>query len=132
MVENIAIKTPASGRGHDDEENASMVILDKVICGYIRDEGDDLSMRQMAVLIQIAQTPMEVTPLAKQLQLSLSSVSRSIDALVKLKLAKRVRNGRNVTASTTPLGSAKVGRLISNLLADRCTAEAITDCQASN
>lgn len=93
-----------------------MAVLDKVICGYIREEGDDLSMRQMAVLLQIAQAPMEITPLANQLRLSLSSVSRSIDALVKLRLVKRVRKGRNVTASTTPLGEAKVGRLVANAI----------------
>ena len=101
-------------RGRDLCEDALIRTVDNIICGYIRQEGDDLSVRQLAVLIQIAQQPMEITPLANSLGLSLSTVSRSIDALEKLKLARRERNGRFVTAIATPFGHAKVGRLMVN------------------
>lgn len=106
----------ASSRGHASNEELSIQTIDKVICGYIREEGDDLSMRQIAVLVQIAQEPLGVGEIATALLLSLSTVSRSIDALERMKLAKRQRSGRNVIAMATPLGSAKVGRLMANAM----------------
>jgi len=107
---------PLCRRGTDQDEDALIRTVDNVICGYIRQEGDDLSVRQLAVLVQIAQQPLEITPLANALGLSLSTVSRSIDALEKLKLARRERNGKFVKALATPLGHAKVGRLMANVI----------------
>lgn len=100
--------------GFDHDEDALIRTIDNIICGYIRQQGDDLSVRQLAILVQIAQRPMEITPLANSLGLSLSTVSRSIDTLEKIKLARRERNGKFVTAIATPLGHAKVGRLMAN------------------
>lgn len=108
-----------ASRGHATIEELSIQTIHKVICGYIREEGDDLSMRQIAVLVQIAQGPLGITSIAEALLLSLSTVSRSIDALERLKLAKRQRSGRHVTAMATPLGSAKIGRLMANAMPQR-------------
>lgn len=110
----VGTADPYATRGCDHDEDALIRTIDNIICGYIRQEGDDLSVRQLAVLVQIAQQRMEITPLANALGLSLSTVSRSIDALEKLKLARRERNGKFVTAIATPLGHAKVGRLMAN------------------
>ena len=106
-------------QGHGDAEEASIATVENLICGYIRDEGDDLSMRQIGILIRIAQSPIEITPLANELRLSLSTVSRSIDTLVRLKLARRHRRGRHVSVNATPLGEAKVGRLVAKAMASR-------------
>jgi DNA-binding MarR family transcriptional regulator len=114
MMDGLVDNACGKGRGCESHEDELIRTIDKVICGYIRQEGDDLSVRQLAVLVQIAQQPMEITPLANSLRLSLSTVSRSIDALEKLKLARRARNGKFVTALATPLGHAKVGRLMAN------------------
>ena len=105
----IAVPVP---RGDDAAEEALFRVVDQIICGYIRHEGDDLSVRQLAVLVQLTQSPRMVTPLANELGLSLSTVSRSLDTLEKLRLAKRTRSGRQVTAAATPLGHAKIGRLM--------------------
>lgn len=113
-AKSVDSESPAASRGWDYDEDDLIRTVDNIICGYIRQEGDDLSVRQLAVLVQIAQQPMEITPLANSLGLSLSTVSRSIDALEKLKLARRARNGKFVTAIATPLGHAKVGRLMAN------------------
>lgn len=113
MVERVE---PICQRGTDAHEDNLIRTVDNVICGYIRQEGDDLSVRQLAVLVQIAQEPLEITPLAAALGLSLSTVSRSIDALEKLKLARRERRGKYVKALATPLGHAKVGRLMANVM----------------
>lgn len=102
--------------GTERSEEELILIVDAMICGYIRREGDDLSMRHIGILVQISQQPMDITPLATALGLSLSTVSRSIDALEKLKLARRERNGRNVTVHVTPLGAAKVGRIMATAL----------------
>lgn len=114
MLEGIDEGMRCKARGCESHEDELIRTIDKVICGYIRQEGDDLSVRQLAVLVQIAQQPLEITPLANSLRLSLSTVSRSIDALEKLGLARRMRNGKFVTALATPLGQAKVGRLMAN------------------
>lgn len=106
---------PHATGAEDGAEIALIGRVDAMICGYIRQEADDLSIRQIAVLVRIAQRPMEITPLALELGLSLSTVSRSIDALEKLKLARRTRKGRYVTAHATPLGEAKVGRLMNSM-----------------
>lgn len=105
-------------RMENPEEEDLIRMVDRIICGYIRREGDDLSVRQLAVLVQIAQNPMEITPLANSLGLGLPTVSRSIDTLEKLKLAKRSKSGKFVTAMATPLGQAKVGRLMANISRD--------------
>lgn len=105
-------------RMENPEEEDLIRMVDRIICGYIRQEGDDLSVRQLAVLVQIAQNPMEITPLANSLRLPLPTISRSIDTLEKLKLAKRSKKGKFVTAMATPLGQAKVGRLMANISRD--------------
>jgi len=97
------------------EEERLIRMIQDVICGYVRSEGDDLSMRQIAVLVQLARGPLEITPLANALELSLSTVSRSVDALAKLRYAQRRRCGRHVAVSLTPSGQAKVGRLMANV-----------------
>lgn len=109
-------ESPFNGcnRGSDDQEIELLRLVDNLICGYIRQGGDDLSVRQLAVLLQVSQQSMEITPLAATLGLGLPAVSRCIDALEKLKLARRERKGRNVTVHVTPLGSARVGRLMTN------------------
>lgn len=113
-VGHIDGKGSISARGCDHSEEALVRTVENIICGYIKEEGDDLSVRQLAVLIRVAQIPMVMTPLAADLGLSLSAVSRCVDALEKIKLARRQRKGKFVTVYATPLGQAKVGRLMAN------------------
>lgn len=113
---SLRVVAPAAARCIEDHhEERSIRMIQDVICGYVRSEGDDLTMRQIAVLVQLARSPLDVTPLAQSLGLSLSTVSRSVDALAKLKYAKRKRMGRKVTVSLTPTGFAKVGRLMAHV-----------------
>jgi DNA-binding MarR family transcriptional regulator len=103
-------------RDYDINEEKLIKTVENIICGYIKEEGDDLSVRQLAVLIRVAQTPMVMTPLATDLGLSLSAVSRCVDALEKIKLAKRQKSGKFVTVYATALGQAKVGQLMANAI----------------
>lgn len=109
---NDVVQRGCSRGGSGNDEEGQIDTIDRIICGYVRQGGDDLTMRQVAILVQITQNPLEMTPLAEKLGLSLPSVSRSMDMLERLKLARRIRKGRNVTAAATPLGSARIGRLM--------------------
>lgn len=110
---------PAAARCIEDHHEERLIrMIQDVICGYVRSEGDDLTMRQIAVLVQLARAPLDMTPLAQSLGLSLPTVSRSVDALAKLKYAKRKRMGRKVTVSLTPTGFAKIGRLMAHVTPD--------------
>lgn len=97
----------------DDEEEPRLRAVQNVICGYVIHEGDDMTMRQVAALVKLADAPKHVTVLAHELNLGNSTTSRIIDVLEKEGYVRRSRLGRNVTVTITQKGFAKVGRLMS-------------------
>lgn len=101
---------------HDDEEAMAADTVCRVICGYVQTEADDMTVRQMAILLEVSKKPMEITPLSELLRIPLPSISQNLDKLVKLGYARRNRDGRKVTATVTPAGSAKIGRIMANVL----------------
>ena len=92
-----------------DRKQALEVWFD-VIAETVREDGPDLSARQLAVLMTVymSSAPHTVRALAKQLKLGKPAVTRAVDALSKLGLLKRAKDpqdGRNVFIQRTVRGS---------------------------
>lgn len=99
-----------------DEEIQSLSTIQALICGYVIHEGDDMTFRQISVLLRLADERRNITALAKGLNLSNSTTSRIVDALEKQRYAVREREGKTVWVSLTQKGLAKVGRLMAALM----------------
>ncbi len=81
-----------------------------VVATTVRDDGPDLSSRQMAILLTIylSPPPHTVRGLAEGLNISKPAITRALDALGRLDLLKRKRDEtdrRNVLVQRTVKGS---------------------------
>jgi len=91
-----------------------------VLVNTVRDDRPDLSMRQMALLLTVYTTtpPHTVRGLAKTLNISKPAVTRALDRLCGIDLARRKRDDadrRNVLIQRTVKGSVyltELGELI--------------------
>ena len=91
-----------------------------VLVNTVRDDRPDLSMRQMALLLTVYTTPPPhtVRGLAKTLNISKPAVTRALDRLCGIDLARRKRDDadrRNVLIQRTVKGSVyltELGELI--------------------
>ena len=92
-----------------DRNTALSVWLD-VISNSVREEGPDLSARQIAILMSVYMTPgpHTVRGFAKSLNLGKPAVTRALNALSHLGYIKRAKDptdGRNVLIQRTVSGS---------------------------
>ena len=119
------VVTPLLRAQHDYHEDRAFEILDRAICGHVRQEECDMTMRQVAVLMTIAKSPGNVCDIARRLNMSFASVSRAVDTLTRLSLASRKRQDddrRVVEVSLTPKGHSMVGRLMAETMGDPIAA----------
>lgn len=99
--------------------------LRRFVSRTVRDDGPDLSQRQLAVLLAVHTTPgpHTVRGMAAALNVSKPAITRALDRLGELDFVRRKTDQddrRSVLAVTTQNGSAFV----------RYLAEAMTDAQA--
>ena len=88
-------------------------MLRKVFNSILENDICDLTMRQMAIYINVStQDSMTMTELANILNISMSSISRSVDALENKGVVRRDRKGKYVHVYATPRGRAVIGRAI--------------------
>jgi DNA-binding MarR family transcriptional regulator len=103
-------------RSSCESENRANELLCMAFEGIIENEMSDLTMRQMAIFMNVSrQDGMVISELAKRLNVPLSSISRSVDVLTTKGVVKRDRQGRNVHIYMTHRGWALVGRTISSI-----------------
>jgi DNA-binding MarR family transcriptional regulator len=81
-----------------------------VVADTVRDDGPDLSARQMSILLTVylSPPPHTVRGLAEQLNISKPAITRALDAMGRLDLLKRKRDEtdrRNVLVQRTVKGS---------------------------
>ena len=96
--------------------------LRDTIIGTVRRDGPDLSARQFGIMLicYLDEDPHTVRDLAATLEISKPAISRSLDRLVELNLAKRgpdARDGRSVLVLRTMEGTAFMSDLRSLLVA---------------
>jgi len=98
-------------------------VLRNTIIGMVRREGRDLSARQFAVMMLISDLergPHTVRKLALRLNAPKPSITRGIDRLVELGLARRApdpRDRRSVLVQQTRKGADLMGELRQSLRA---------------
>lgn len=90
--------------------------LTRTVCALVASDQPDLSLRQMAVLMLVYRRGGDwtVRGLATELQINKPAVTRSIDRLRDLGLARRVtdpRDARSVLVARTSAGTALVNRI---------------------
>jgi DNA-binding MarR family transcriptional regulator len=95
--------------------------LRDTIVGTVRRDGPDLSARQFGIMLicYLSEGPHTVRGLAATLEISKPAITRSLDRLVELNLAKRgpdPRDGRSVLVLRTMEGTAFMSDL-RNMLA---------------
>jgi DNA-binding MarR family transcriptional regulator len=96
--------------------------LRDTIIGTVRRDGPDLSARQFGIMLicYLDEGPHTVRGLAATLEISKPAITRSLDRLVELNLAKRgpdERDGRSVLVLRTMEGTAFMNDLRSLLVA---------------
>lgn len=100
--------------------DTALHLWQSVLVNTVRDDRPDLSMRQMALLLTVytTPTPHTVRGLAKTLNISKPAVTRALDRLCGIDLARRKRDDadrRNVLIQRTVKGSVyltELGELI--------------------
>jgi DNA-binding MarR family transcriptional regulator len=110
--------------------------LRDTIVGTVRRDGPDLSARQFGILLitYLSDGPHTVRGLAAQLEISKPAITRSLDRLVELNLAKRgpdPRDGRSVLVLRTMEGTAFMSDL-RNMLATSHKASTGTGTRAGS
>lgn len=99
-----------------DSEWRASEILRKAFEGILENDICDLTMRQMAIYMNVStKDGMTMSDLAKILDISMSSISRSVDALASKGVVRRQREGKYVRIFMTPRGKAVIGRAISSI-----------------
>ena len=102
--------------GEDESEEKAAALVTKMFHGLVSTQCGELTMRQMAILLESSVNPIGVSEIADKLGISKSSVSRSCDYLEKNDLARRMRqapeDSRRVTIAPTPRGLALIGKAI--------------------
>ena len=99
------------------EPDRLLEVLRNTIIGMVRREGRDLSARQFAVMMLISdleEGPHTVRELALRLNVPKPSITRGIDRLVELGLARRApdpRDRRSVLVQQTRKGADLMGEL---------------------
>jgi len=88
----------------------ALTLWHSVVANTVRDDGPDLSARQMAILLTVylAPPPHTVRGLAAGLHISKPAITRALDAMGRLDLIKRKRDDadrRNVLVQRTVKGS---------------------------
>ena len=104
----------------DLNTDTALHLWQSVLVNTVRDDRPDLSMRQMALLLTVYTTPPPhtVRGLAKTLNISKPAVTRALDRLCGIDLARRKRDDadrRNVLIQRTVKGSVyltELGELI--------------------
>src|ERR1700742_2171203 len=101
--------------------------LRDTIIGTVRRDGPDLSARQFGIMLicYLDEGPHTVRGLAATLEISKPAITRSLDRLVELNLAKRgpdARDGRSVLVLRTMEGTAFMSDLRSLLVAGHKTS----------
>jgi DNA-binding MarR family transcriptional regulator len=96
--------------------------LRDTIIGTVRRDGPDLSARQFGIMLicYLDEGPHTIRGLAATLEISKPAITRSLDRLVELDLAKRgpdARDGRSVLVLRTMEGTAFMSDLRSLLVA---------------
>jgi DNA-binding MarR family transcriptional regulator len=91
-------------------QKESLTIWRDALVASVRQEGPDLSARQMAILliVYLEERPQTVRGLAAELAISKPAVTRALDRLSKLGYARRVKDEadrRNVLVTRTVKGS---------------------------
>jgi len=105
------------------EPDRLLEVLRNTIIGMVRREGRDLSARQFAVMMLISDLEggsHTVRELALRLNLPKPSITRGIDRLVELGLARRApdpRDGRSVLVQQTRKGADLMSELRQSLRA---------------
>lgn len=92
--------------------------LHRVVVSAVRSDAPDLSQRQLAVLLDAARQPepRTVRGLAAALNVSKPAITRALDRLEELALARRIpdpQDGRSVLVSVTRAGREHLARLVS-------------------
>ena len=99
-----------------DSEYRAGEILRLAFEGLLENDICDLTMRQMAIYMNVStKDGMTISDLAKNLNISMSSISRSVDALASKNVVRRQREGKYVKIFMTPRGKAVIGRAISSI-----------------
>ena len=99
------------------EPDRLLEVLRNTIIGMVRREGRDLSARQFAVMMLISdleEGPHTVRELALRLNVPKPSITRGIDRLVELGLARRTpdpRDRRGVLVQQTRKGADRMSEL---------------------
>jgi DNA-binding MarR family transcriptional regulator len=99
------------------EPDRLLEVLRNTIIGMVRREGRDLSARQFAVMMLISDlegSSHTVRELALRLNVPKPSITRGVDRLVELGLARRApdpRDGRSVLVQRTSKGTDLMGEL---------------------
>ncbi|MDP6345159.1 MAG: MarR family winged helix-turn-helix transcriptional regulator [Alphaproteobacteria bacterium] len=94
----------------------------RALASAVRDEGPDLSARQMAILLQVylGSPPHTVRGLAAELRISKPAVVRALDALGRLEFVRRrrdERDKRNVLVQRTVKGSVFLSEFAGRVIA---------------
>jgi DNA-binding MarR family transcriptional regulator len=98
------------------EPDRLLEVLRNAIIGMVRREGPDLSARQLAMMLisDLEGGPHTVRELALRLNVPKPSITRGIDRLVELGLARRApdpRDGRSVLVQHARKGADLMGEL---------------------
>lgn len=103
-------------RSHCDKEDQATYLIQMVFERIIDGDLSDLTMRQMAIFMNVAESEsVSMTDIMSELSLPKSNVSRSVDVLEAKGIVKRKREGKFVKIAMTPQGRAAIGRVISSL-----------------
>lgn len=102
--------------GEDETEDKAAGLITRMFQGLVSTQCGDLTMRQMAILLEASVQPIGVSDLGEKLGIPKSSVSRSCDYLEKNDLIRRQRlipeDSRRVMIEPTPRGLALIGKAI--------------------
>ena len=91
-------------------------VLKDAFAGILENDIGDLTMRQMAIFMNVSESNgLTMTDIAKMLNISMSSISRSVDALENKKVLKRKRDGKYVRLYLRPRGEAMIGRALASI-----------------
>jgi DNA-binding MarR family transcriptional regulator len=100
----------------DESERQAAILVAKMFNGLVSTQCGELTMRQMAILLESSHRPIGASEIADKLGISKSSVSRSCDFLEKNNLARRSRqspdDSRRVSIEPTPQGLALIGKAL--------------------
>lgn len=109
------VATKAARTTCDREARAGQVLKD-AFAGILENDIGDLTMRQMAIFMNVSEANgLTMSDIAKILNISMSSISRSVDALENKKVIKRKRDGKYVRLYLRPRGEAMIGRALSSI-----------------